>query len=227
MKRTITVVLALLLTVCSLLLAVSCGKSSTSIDLSKCYTKKLEPVSYETDYVQFEIEGGAYIVVQLYPEIAPITVANFKSLVASHFYDGLTFHRVYPGFMIQGGDPDGNGTGGASTKIKGEFALNGVDNTISHVRGVISMARSKAYDSASSQFFICQADCSASLDGSYAAFGRVIAGMETVDAIVSVPCKVNPVTGETRRDSKGNTYGTFPIDPVTITAVTFVSPAGN
>ena len=113
---------------------------------------------------------------------APITVSNFASLVNEGFYDGLTFHRVISGFMIQGGDPNGDGTGGSSTTIKGEFSENGVKNPISHVRGVISMARSSGYDSASSQFFIMQ-KTTTSLDGQYAAFGNVTDGMDVVDAI--------------------------------------------
>ena len=113
---------------------------------------------------------------------APITVANFCKLAQQGFYDGLTFHRIMDGFMIQGGDPKGNGTGGADEKIRGEFAQNGVDNPISHVKGVISMARAKDPDSASSQFFITVADATF-LDGSYAAFGRVVEGMEILEQI--------------------------------------------
>lgn len=122
------------------------------------------------------------IVIKLREDVAPITVENFKELVASGFYDNLTFHRVYSGFMIQGGDPDGDGTGGSGKTIKGEFSSNGVNNTLSHTRGVVSMARSNNPDSASSQFFICHAD-STFLDGKYAAFGEVVFGMETVDGI--------------------------------------------
>lgn len=122
------------------------------------------------------------IKLELDADTAPITVTNFVNLAKDGFYDGLTFHRIIDGFMIQGGDPLGNGTGGSDTNIKGEFELNGVENNISHVRGVISMARSEDYDSASSQFFIVQAD-STYLDGQYAAFGNVTEGMEVVDAI--------------------------------------------
>jgi peptidyl-prolyl cis-trans isomerase B (cyclophilin B) len=114
--------------------------------------------------------------------VAPITVENYVKLAQSGFYDGLTFHRIMDGFMIQGGDPDGNGTGGSDEKIKGEFSKNGVPNPISHVKGVISMARSNDPDSASSQFFITVAD-STFLDGSYAAFGRVTEGMEVAEKI--------------------------------------------
>lgn len=135
--------------------------------------------------VIIEMENGREIKLELYPDKAPITVANFLKLVGEGFYDGLIFHRVISGFMIQGGDPLGNGTGGAPDKIKGEFSANGVPNDIKHERGVLSMARSRANDSASSQFFIMHADAP-HLDGSYAAFGRVVEGMETVDEIASV-----------------------------------------
>ncbi|MBR6651098.1 MAG: peptidylprolyl isomerase [Clostridia bacterium] len=116
---------------------------------------------------------------------APITVENFVSLVEKGFYDGLTFHRIIEDFMIQGGDPKGNGTGGSDENIKGEFAANYVNNTISHKRGVISMARSQDYNSASSQFFICHADATY-LDGQYAAFGQVTEGLDVVDKIAAV-----------------------------------------
>ena len=135
--------------------------------------------------VVIELENGKEIKLELYPDKAPITTANFLKLVEAGFYDGLIFHRVIKGFMIQGGDPTGTGMGGAKEKIKGEFLANGVANDIKHVRGVISMARSKHPDSASSQFFIMHED-SPHLDGQYAAFGKVIEGMETVDAIASV-----------------------------------------
>ncbi len=138
----------------------------------------------KTNFVKIEMESGSSIVVELYPEIAPITVENFKALVSEGFYNGLIFHRVIAGFMIQGGDPTGSGMGGSDNTIKGEFAANGVKNSLSHKRGVISMARSQMFDSASSQFFICHAD-STFLDGQYAAFGAVVEGIETVDEIAS------------------------------------------
>jgi peptidyl-prolyl cis-trans isomerase B (cyclophilin B) len=131
------------------------------------------------------MDDGSEIKLELCPEIAPITAANFEKLAGEGFYDGLIFHRVISGFMIQGGDPTGTGMGGAKTNIKGEFSANGVKNALSHKRGVISMARSSKYDSASSQFFICHADATF-LDGSYAAFGRVVEGMDTVDRIAGV-----------------------------------------
>ena len=126
-----------------------------------------------------------YGIITLYPDVAPITCENFENLVSQGFYNGLTFHRVIEGFMAQGGDPQGTGMGGSDQTIKGEFSVNGVENTLSHQRGVVSMARSMDYDSASSQFFICYADCS-SLDGSYAAFGEVTEGMEVVDSFLQV-----------------------------------------
>ena len=140
----------------------------------------------KTVLVQIEMENGAIIKLELYPDIAPITVENFVKLAKAGVYNGTIFHRVIKGFMIQGGDPTGTGYGDPTlAKIKGEFASNGVKNNISHVRGVISMARAKAKDSASSQFFIVQKD-STYLDGDYAAFGRVIEGMDAVDAIAEV-----------------------------------------
>lgn len=134
--------------------------------------------------VVIEMENGKEIKLELYPEKAPVTVDNFLKLVNDGFYDGLIFHRVISGFMIQGGDPTGTGMGGSENKIKGEFSANGVENDIKHERGVISMARSRANDSASSQFFIMHKDAP-HLDGNYAAFGRVVEGMETVDEIAS------------------------------------------
>ena len=136
--------------------------------------------------VVIEMENGGRIKLELYPEIAPITVKNFEALVKEGFYDGLTFHRVIPGFMIQGGDPLGNGMGGSKNPIKGEFRINGVKNDLKHERGVISMARTNDPNSASSQFFIMHAD-GFFLDGSYAAFGRVVEGMEVVDEIAAIP----------------------------------------
>ena len=138
--------------------------------------------------VRIEMEDGGVITVELYPETAPVTVANFEKLVRQGFYDGLIFHRVIKGFMIQGGDPEGTGMGGAKEKIKGEFRANGVKNDLKHTRGVISMARSMMPDSASSQFFIVHEDAP-HLDGNYAAFGKVVEGMDVVDRIAG--CKVN------------------------------------
>ncbi len=139
-------------------------------------------------HVEIQVQDYGTIAVELDGDAAPITVANFMKLAKNGFYDGLTFHRIMTGFMIQGGDPKGNGTGGSDKTIKGEFKLNGVTNPLSHTRGTISMARSKDYNSASSQFFIMHKD-NMGLDGQYAAFGHVTSGMEVVDAI----CKDTPV----------------------------------
>ena len=132
--------------------------------------------------VVIEMMNGKKIKIELYPDAAPITVANFEKLVGEGFYNGLIFHRVIKDFMIQGGDPEGTGMGGAKDRIKGEFRANGVDNPIKHERGVISMARSAMPNSASSQFFIVHKDAP-HLDGNYAAFGRVVEGMDVVDEI--------------------------------------------
>ena len=140
--------------------------------------------------VKIEMENGGIIQIELYEDKAPITVKNFKNLVKKGFYDGLIFHRVIAGFMIQGGDPTGTGMGGSGENIKGEFAMNGVPNDISHERGVISMARSQRPNSASSQFFIMHAD-GKFLDGQYAAFGKVISGMEVVDEIANVKTNIS------------------------------------
>lgn len=156
---------------------------------------ELHDVNGETEnlqgkaYVKITVQDYGDIVLELDADIAPITVSNFCELVENHFYDGLTFHRIISGFMIQGGDPKGNGTGGSEKKIKGEFSSNGFANGLKHTRGVISMARSADPNSASSQFFIMHQDAP-HLDGQYAAFGKVIRGMETVDAI----CSSVPVT---------------------------------
>ena len=135
--------------------------------------------------VQIEMENGGIIKIELDKEAAPVTAENFEKLVKKGFYDGLIFHRVIKGFMIQGGDPTGTGCGGSGENIVGEFAMNGHQNPISHVRGVISMARSQNPNSASSQFFIMHADA-LYLDGQYAAFGKVVEGMEVVDEIADV-----------------------------------------
>ena len=140
--------------------------------------------------VEITMRDGGVIKLELYPDMAPITVENFTKLAGEGFYDGLIFHRVINGFMIQGGDPEGTGMGGSGENIKGEFAINGVANDISHVRGVISMARSRSYNSASSQFFIVHQDATY-LDGQYAAFGRVIEGMDVVDAIAATQTNAN------------------------------------
>lgn len=135
--------------------------------------------------VIFEMENGKKIKMELYPDIAPISCENFEKLVNQGFYDGLGFHRIISGFMIQGGCPEGNGTGGPGWTIKGEFAANGVKNDLKHTRGVLSMARAMDPDSAGSQFFIMHEDAP-HLDGQYAAFGKVVEGMDVVDEIAAV-----------------------------------------
>lgn len=150
-------------------------------------------------YVEITVKDYGKIDLELDADVAPITVTNFINLVNDNFYDGLTFHRIIDGFMIQGGDPLGNGTGGSDKTIKGEFSDNGVNNSISHVRGVISMARSNSYDSASSQFFIVHED-STFLDGKYAAFGKVTSGMDIVDKLAKV--KVEDGNGTVSKENQ-------------------------
>lgn len=145
-----------------------------------CQKKEQNPI------VTIEMAAGGIIKLELYPSIAPNTVNNFIDLVNKGFYDGLSFHRIVPGFVIQGGCPEGTGMGGPGYTIKGEFSANGFKNDLKHTRGVISMARSQAYDSAGSQFFIMH-QTEPQLDGSYAAFGKVISGMDIVDRIAKAP----------------------------------------
>ena len=177
---------------------------------SKEFTRgELEGYTYEeteevTNYVKIVTNNDEVILIELYPDIAPITVANFQKLVGEHFYDGLIFHRVIEDFMIQTGDPEGNGTGGSDETIKGEFSENGVENNLSHTKGVVSMARGEDFDSASSQFFICVSDDDTYLDGEYAAFGKVIAGYDAVEQISKVKTNssnkpLQPQTMETVR----------------------------
>ena len=157
--------------------------------------------------IKVTMENGESFVIELCPEQAPITCENFLKLVKSGFYNGLTFHRVIDGFMAQGGDPEGTGCGGSDENIKGEFIRNGVNNTLSHTRGVISMARSQSPNSASSQFFICYGDCTF-LDGQYAAFGKVIEGMETVDNFLKIA-----------RRMSFNGERSIPVDPIVMKTV--------
>lgn len=205
-------------------LAVSKIHGSVVPEINQMSADQFAVSDVETDYVRLTVsytdsngeEAQGDIFIRLREDVAPITVKNFRKLVSEKFYDGLTFHRVYPGFMIQGGDPEGDGSGGASETIKGEFSANGVQNGLSHVRGVVSMARSTSYDSASSQFFIMHADNTKSLDGQYAAFGYVVCGMETVDGITGT---------ELEKLSNGvDSVATSPVDPVTIVSAVFVQP---
>lgn len=196
-KKTTALLLAV---ICTLSFATSCSKSD-------------KPESTGKPQVQIEMESGDKMVLELYPEYAPETVNNFVSLAESGFYDGLTFHRIVKGFMIQGGDPKGDGTGGSEKDIKGEFSGNGFEqNTLKHTRGVISMARSQDPNSASSQFFIVHADA-AFLDGQYAAFGKLISGEDVLDKIAETPVEANPFSGEV----------SVPTEPVKIKAVTVLS----
>lgn len=159
--------------------------------------------------VKFEMENGKTITAELYPEIAPNTVANFVTLVQSGFYDGVIFHRVIPGFMIQGGDPQGTGMGGPGYTIKGEFARNGFkQNNLRHTRGVLSMARTMMPNSAGSQFFIMH-KTSPHLDGEYAAFGKVVEGLDVVDKIASVTTDGNdrPVAEQKIKSMTVETFG--------------------
>lgn len=200
----------LLLFVCVILLGVivtGCGTSTTNDHSSE--NNEQEPVE-NNPIVTITMEDDEQIVIELYPEIAPNTVKNFISLIEDEFYDGLIFHRVIPGFMIQGGDPDGIGTGGPGYSIHGEFSSNGFQNDLTHERGVISMARSGHPDSAGSQFFIVHEN-SPHLDGDYAAFGQVIEGLEVVDQITSVQLKeTEPVEDQRMKtvtvDTKGHDY---------------------
>ncbi len=218
MKRIICLGLTVILLLLSL---ASCNKDEQTppafdeIDFTEVTDfSKVSVSDTETDYVIIEVEKFGSIVVRLFPDVAPQTVANFKKLVSEKFYDGLIFHRVIKNFMIQGGDPLGNGTGGSDEKIFGEFSDNGFENNLKHVRGVISMARSddqnplttEDMNSASSQFFICQRDYSYG-NGSYAAFGYVVYGIDVVDEIASV---------RTNASDK-------PVSPVTITSIRFAN----
>lgn len=187
--------IVLLLAAC-MLLSLACAKGSEAPAASGQTTETKEDTNVDKTHplATITMQDGGVIELELYPETAPESVKNFISLANSGFYDGLIFHRVIAGFMIQGGDPDGKGTGGPGYSIKGEFKANGVENDISHVRGVLSMARAQPYDSAGSQFFIMHQD-GTYLDGQYAAFGRVTSGMDVVDKIA-----------KTTTDSKDKPY---------------------
>lgn len=181
MKKKIVILMLLFLFVCG------CSKDTSKGVINKV---KYEETNKITNYVKMDTTKGI-ILIELYPEIAPITVENFQNLVNEKFYDGLIFHRVIKDFMIQGGDPEGTRFGGSDKTIKGEFKNNGVENNLSHTRGVISMARNSiSMDSASSQFFIVHKD-STFLDGDYAAFGKVIAGLDVVDKIAAIQVDSN------------------------------------
>ena len=204
MRKLLSICLAALL----VLSLAGCGKTSVVgiTTTSKAPAANEESQGVGTHHAEIAIQDYGTITVELDGDAAPITVQNFMDLANAGFYDGLTFHRIISGFMMQGGDPNGNGTGGSENTIKGEFSSNGVENTLSHTRGAISMARSQNPDSASSQFFICHAD-STFLDGQYACFDFVTCGMDVVDDVC-----------EAAQPTDGN--GTIPADqqPV-ITAI--------
>ena len=200
MRKLLSICLAALL----VLSLAGCGKTSVVgiTTTSKAPAANEESQGVGTHHAEIEIQDYGTITVELDGDTAPITVQNFMDLANAGFYDGLTFHRIISGFMMQGGDPNGNGTGGSENTIKGEFSANGVENSLSHTRGAISMARAQDPDSASSQFFICHAD-STFLDGQYACFGYVTDGMDVVDAVCeaaqptddngTIPAEAQPV----------------------------------
>lgn len=202
-----------LFTVLIVILA-ACGKETAENEEQETTVNYAEEVT-ENSIVTITMENDEKIVIELEPKTAPNTVANFISLVEDGFYDGLIFHRVIPGFMIQGGDPDGTGMGGPDYAIKGEFTSNGFENTLAHERGVISMARSQDPDSAGSQFFI-MTEQATHLDGDYAAFGKVTEGMETVDEIVAAERAENdkPLEDQKIKTVEVNTKGFDYPEPV-------------
>lgn len=180
-----------------LLVTTGCGKDLKEGNIEEYNYKEVDE---QTNYVKLITDEDEVVLIELYPDIAPITVDNFKELVSNKYYDGLIFHRVVDGFMIQTGDPTGTGYGGSEKTIKGEFSSNGVKNELKHEHGVVSMARqSNNMDSASSQIFICASDNVDFLDGDYAAFGRVIAGYDAVERISKVETDSNdkPLVKET------------------------------
>ena len=188
----------------TMLMLVGCGKDAATST----------PDKTEATTAAAGNASGNTIVIELDTKAAPITCENFENLVKSGFYDGLTFHRVVDDFMAQGGDPEGTGMGGSDKTIKGEFSSNGVENPLSHTRGVISMARSMDPDSASSQFFICYTDDCTFLDGNYAAFGKVPEGMEVVDDFLKVP-----------RSMGGDGAVSAPDSPIVMDKVEMIDPA--
>ena len=189
-----------------------CSASNNSGSATKSTDYSSEVKNSKDPIVTIEMEDGAKITVELYPDVAPNTVKNFISLTEKKFYDGLIFHRVIAGFMIQGGDPEGTGMGGPGYSIKGEFKANGVTNDLKHERGVISMGRTDRFDTAGSQFFIMVA-ASKSLDEQYAAFGKVLTGMDEVDKIVNAKKDGNNKPDQDQKmkkvtvDTKGIKYG--------------------
>ena len=225
-RSVVTRALCLLMCGLMLILTVSCDTRKAplhaDLDFSEVDASTCKESATPTDYVKLSVSIRSDkdaepvmlqdIIIRLYPDVAPETVENFKKLVSEKFYDGLTFHRIYKGFMIQGGDPKGDGTGDSGKDIKGEFTANGFENNLKHIRGVVSMARATDPNSASCQFFIMH-KANTSLNGSYAAFGYVVAGMDAVDEIANVPVQKN--AGGELSD---------PIGIVTIESARFVLP---
>ena len=190
-------------------------KSELSI---KIYNKKSEEkIMAQNPIVTITMENGDVMKAELYPEIAPNTVNNFISLINHNFYDGVIFHRVIRGFMLQGGDPDGNGTGGPGYEIKGEFSSNGFKNDLKHTPGVLSMARTMIPDSAGSQFFIMHKDAP-HLDGEYAAFGKIIEGMDVVNKIAEMPTDYSdrPLEDQVMKTVTVETFGVDYPEPETV-----------
>lgn len=196
MKRTGSILLIIVLAIIGV---TGCGAVNTAGDSGQQTESSKESNLKGKHHVEIVIKDYGTIKAELDADTAPVSVTNFVKLAKDGFYDGLTFHRIISGFMIQGGDPKGDGTGGSKETIKGEFASNGVENKISHVRGTLSMARAQDYNSASSQFFIMHQD-SVQLDGEYAGFGKVTEGIEIVDKI----CKNTPVTDNNGTVEKEN-----------------------
>ena len=206
MKRFLSLILALVIALSIPASLASCGDKEEEMGTGSCeYTSTRDTTGRKIHYVEMAVDGYGKMVILLDETTAPVTVNNFLKLVGEGFYDGLTFHRVIEDFMIQGGDPKGDGTGNSSEKIYGEFLANGFFNDIEHIKGVISMARGQDNDSASCQFFICNADARQSLDGSYAAFGYVVEGISVIDDItedVYPKTKYASYRGDYSSDSK-------------------------
>lgn len=225
MKFKSIVAIALTVAVCMLTACGTAKETDTTIsdgDVNMMNLSKYEETGHPIAVI--EMQDGGNIIVELYDDVAPNTVKSFISLANKGFYDGLIFHRVIQGFMIQGGDPNGNGTGGPGYCIPGEFSANGHNNTISHTRGTISMGRRGSqyadylyYDTAGCQFFICDAD-STFLDGNYASFGRVVEGMDIVDRIAGVQTNSSdkPLTDQIMKSVRVETFGKTYDEPVTL-----------
>ena len=220
MKRMLAAILALAIILSLAACKKSGGKDEAEKPLTMADVKKeinskkvsdFTETDEQTNYVKMTITGYGELVVRLRPDVAPVSAENFQRLVAKGYYNGKLFHRVYPGFMIQGGSEHGDGMPGSEPSIKGEFAANGVENKLSHIRGVLSMARAQAMDSGSTQFFLMHADYTG-LDGNYAAFGYIVAGLETVDKVCQVELGYN------------GSEKSKPMTPVVLESAVFVTP---